>query len=575
MSFLLRYKRSLFAFLLTDIIILAIFFSIPVGIQHFIDQILPQRSLNELYKLIMILFVGIAILVVCKGLNNRYEKQLSELALRDIRMALFEKIRKLGVAHHESTLSGQTLGLFTNDINSAAHLYRVLLPEAFRMLVAVGIAFTMAISINVWTIVILIPSLVIYILVGVFFANKFAVTSLMANDNWRTVLQKVYDVLSGAHELKASARERWGLQINESAFRDFGKSSMREMIWGQSRGTVRKSLIHYGLFVMFIIGISMVKREMITVGAFVALVIYYDALIARVTILVTNLTEQRVTAIRMKRIYETMLRKPLVEEPKFPTEEKPLTGNIEIRNLHFQYQDHFPVVQGVDISIRSGEKVAFVGTSGSGKTTLAKLLGRFYDPSQGEILYDGVPIREMSWKQLRKNVGYVFQETYLFGTTVMENIRFGNPEASDEEVFHAAARANAHEFIQSLPDGYHTFVGERGVKLSGGQKQRIAIARLFLKNPKIVILDEATSSLDSINEMEVKRAIDLVMHNRTIIVIAHRLSTIRNFDRILFLKEGKIAESGTYEQLMNKKGLFYKLQMSERDGENERHHLGV
>jgi ATP-binding cassette, subfamily B, bacterial len=200
-----------------------------------------------------------------------------------------------------------------------------------------------------------------------------------------------------------------------------------------------------------------------------------------------------------------------------------------------------------------------VGTSGNGKSTLLKLVGRFYDPQEGEITLDGISLRELSLKQIRESMGFVFQETYLFGTTIQENIRFGHPSATDEEVIAAAKAAYAHDFIQQFPQGYETFVGERGVKLSGGQQQRISIARMFIKNPRIVLLDEATSALDNVSEWEIQRALHKLFEGRTTITIAHRLSTVKDFDRIVVVDNGGIAEVGTYDELIEQRGALYRL----------------
>jgi ATP-binding cassette subfamily B protein/subfamily B ATP-binding cassette protein MsbA len=204
-----------------------------------------------------------------------------------------------------------------------------------------------------------------------------------------------------------------------------------------------------------------------------------------------------------------------------------------------------------------------VGFSGSGKTTLMKLIGRFYDPAEGEIRLDGIPIRNLKLEDLRNAIGYVFQETYLFGSSVKDNIRFGKPDATDEEVIEAAKAAFAHDFIMALPDGYDTIVGERGIKLSGGQRQRISIARMIIKQPAIVLLDEATSALDNVSEREVQRALDNVLAGRTVIAIAHRLSTVKHFDRIVFVKDGRVAEIGSYEELIARRGLLYELEQGE------------
>jgi len=237
---------------------------------------------------------------------------------------------------------------------------------------------------------------------------------------------------------------------------------------------------------------------------------------------------------------------------------KDVKGDISLKNVSFAYpDDHNIVFRGLNLDIRAGEKIAIVGPSGGGKTTLCNLIPRFYNIDEGEIVLDGENIRHYTIKSLRQNIGMVQQDVYLFSGTVYENIAYGRKNASGEEVIEAAKRAGAHEFIMALKDGYDTYVGERGVKLSGGQKQRISIARVFLKNPPILILDEATSALDNESEFQVARSLQELAKGRTTITIAHRLSSIRNSDRILVLTEEGIMEEGDHEQLLALKGIYY------------------
>jgi ATP-binding cassette subfamily B protein/subfamily B ATP-binding cassette protein MsbA len=236
-----------------------------------------------------------------------------------------------------------------------------------------------------------------------------------------------------------------------------------------------------------------------------------------------------------------------VKEAEQPVKLPQIKGELRFENVWFRYAGK-DVLQGFSLDIRPGERVALVGTSGGGKSTILKLINRFYDPQRGAVLLDGVPLTQLSLDQLRDAIGVVFQETYLFGTTVRENIRFGNPEATDEQVEQAAMAANAHEFIMALPNGYDTYVGERGVKLSGGQRQRISIARMFVKNPRIILLDEATSALDSVSEKEVLKALEELMKGRTTIAVAHRLTTVQDYDRIIAVKDGKAVEAVIREE---------------------------
>lgn len=299
-------------------------------------------------------------------------------------------------------------------------------------------------------------------------------------------------------------------------------------------------------------------KGMIVPGDLVAYMLYVTTMIATIRRIIefAEQFQRGMTGIeRFLQIMEADIE--IFDEPD--AEEMVETeGNISFENVSFEYpDDHNIVFTGLDLKIRHGEKVAIVGPSGGGKTTLCNLIPRFYDVTEGRILIDGKDIRHFTLKSLRKNVGIVQQDVYLFSGTIYENIVYGRQDASKEEVIEAAKRAGAHEFILNLKDGYDTYVGERGVKLSGGQKQRISIARVFLKNPPIIILDEATSALDNESEFAVAKSLARLSEGRTTLTIAHRLSSIRNSDRILVLTEKGIAEEGNHEELLEKRGIYY------------------
>ena len=262
----------------------------------------------------------------------------------------------------------------------------------------------------------------------------------------------------------------------------------------------------------------------------------------------------------IERFTEIMDIEPSIKDKQGAKELTVNEGNIEFKNVSFKYSDVTEnVLTNLNIHIEKGQKVALVGPSGSGKTTLCNLIPRFYEITSGEILIDNTNIQDVTLKSLRNNIGVVQQDVYLFSGTVKENIAYGLKDATDEDIYNAARLAGAHEFISELPNGYDTYVGERGVKLSGGQKQRISIARVFLKNPKILILDEATSALDNESEQIVKKSLDLLAEGRTTLIVAHRLTTIKNADNILVMTNDGIEESGSHEDLIEKNGIYAKL----------------
>ncbi|MBP1989401.1 ABC transporter ATP-binding protein [Paenibacillus eucommiae] len=320
-----------------------------------------------------------------------------------------------------------------------------------------------------------------------------------------------------------------------------------------------------GGIAIFIYGYYLLQQNQLSVGAFVSFLMYYFTAMHCLTVVVTNITEQKVLMFQVERLYRFIRLQPQVEEANMPEHLDKVIGEIVFHNVSFAYTAELPVLHNFNLAISPGERVGIVGKSGNGKSTTLKLIGRFYDADQGYISIDGIPIHELSLSSLRTSLGYVFQETYIFGSSVKDNIRFGKPDASDDEVVEAAKSAYAHEFISELPEGYDTLVGERGVKLSGGQKQRIAIARMLIYNPAIVLLDEATSALDNTSEAEVQKAFETLLKGRTVVAVAHRLSTIKQFDRIVFIEDGGIEEMGTYDELLERDGILKRLSTGVND----------
>lgn len=313
------------------------------------------------------------------------------------------------------------------------------------------------------------------------------------------------------------------------------------------------------LLIIFVSGYLVIKGSL-TVGTLAAFIAYIDNLYSPLRRLVNSGTTLTQAFASMDRVFELLDEKYDIDDRPGAVECRNVRGNIRFDGVEFRYDDEKePVLKNINLEIRAGETVAFVGMSGGGKSSLVSLIPRFYDVTKGVVYLDGQDIRTFKVQSLRDKIGMVLQDNILFSDSVKSNILLGNPQAADEEVVQAAKAANAHGFILNLADGYETTVGERGVKLSGGQKQRIAIARVFLKNPPILILDEATSALDLESEHLIQEAIEKLARNRTTLIVAHRLSTITHADRIVLIENGEIKETGTHEQLMEKQGLYYNL----------------
>ena len=288
---------------------------------------------------------------------------------------------------------------------------------------------------------------------------------------------------------------------------------------------------------------------------------YFDNNKSGVTIskIIINFTEQYQNGMTGFERFMEIINEETEKEPENPIELENIKGNIEIENVSFTYEDDNEVFKNLSLSIEAGKTVALVGPSGGGKTTLCNMIPRFFDFDSGDIKIDGISIKDVSLKSLRENIGVVAQDVFLFTGTIKENITIGKTDASDEEIIDACKKARIHDFIMTLPDKYNTYIGERGVKLSGGQKQRVSIARIFLKNPPIMILDEATSALDNVTENEIQKSLEELGKNRTNLVVAHRLSTIKNADEIIVLTENGIEERGTHQELVEKNGIYSKL----------------
>lgn len=311
-------------------------------------------------------------------------------------------------------------------------------------------------------------------------------------------------------------------------------------------------------------------KGLISPGDLVAYTMYVTTLLATIRRIIEFAEQFQRGMTGIERFVEIMdSTVEILDEPGAEPMDQ-VKGGIQFEHVSFEYpDDHNPVLDDINLDIRPGEKIALVGPSGGGKTTLCNLIPRFYDTTGGTIRIDGRDLRGITLQSLRSGIGIVQQDVYLFSGTVYDNIAYGKPEAKREDVIAAAKLAGAHEFISELKDGYDTYVGERGVKLSGGQKQRISIARVFLKNPPILILDEATSALDNESEHLVNQSLERLAQGRTTVTIAHRLTTIQNADRILVLSDGKIMEEGSHEELLKKQGMYYQLYMSVQDKTSE------
>ena len=476
----------------------------------------------------------------------------------DMRNDAYHHLQRLSDTYYNNTKVGQIMGRITNDLFDVTEFAHHCPEEFFIAAIKIVVSFIILIRINILltAVIFIIIPVMIYVCIklnakmrGAFRKQRHQIGELNA---------RIEDSLLGQKVVKAFTNEEAEIEKFESDNKKFfsiKKLTYRFMALFFTTVKMFDALMY--LSVLVIGGLLVVKR-IIGVGDLVAYLLYVTTLIATIRRIIEFFEQFQRGLTGIERFFQIIDTKIEIRDKNDAKIMPVPKGNIEFSNVSFEYpDDHNIVFNHLNLKIESGEKIAIVGPSGGGKTTLCNLIPRFYDVTLGKIMVDGVDIKEYTLKSLREKIGMVQQDVYLFSGTVAENISFGKLDCSRDELIEAAKKAGAHEFIINLKDGYDTYIGERGVKLSGGQKQRISIARVFLKNPPIIILDEATSALDNESEYEVSKSLTELSKGRTTITIAHRLSSIRNADRILVLTEDGIAEEGNHEILLQKKGIYY------------------
>ncbi len=477
----------------------------------------------------------------------------------DMRRDAYSHLHKLSDTYFNNTKIGQIMGRITNDLFDVTEFSHHC-PEEFLIAGIKGIAsFAILLNINIpLTLIIFIIIPVMIVICGKI-NRKMKATFRKQRVVIGELNARIEDSLLGQKVVKAFANEDIECEKFEKDNQNFylTKKHSYKLMGLFSTSTRFFDGVMYATVV--IAGSIFMIKGKITAGDLVAYLLYVTTFIATVRRIIEFSEQFQRGMTGIERFLEIMDADiDIFDGPNAVQLTNP-KGDIEFRDVSFEYpDDKNRVFSGLNLKIKSGEKIAFVGPSGGGKTTLCNLIPRFYNVNGGEILLDGKNIKDYTLKSLRSNIGMVQQEVYLFSGTVFENISYGKPGATLEEVIEAAKKAGAHEFITALKDGYNTYLGERGVKLSGGQRQRISIARVFLKNPPIIILDEATSALDNESEFAVAKSLAKLSEGRTTITIAHRLSTIRNSDRIMVLTDEGIVEDGTHTELLEKKGLYYR-----------------
>ena len=558
-SYYKPHKRLFFIDFSSAIIVALLELAFPLVVQWFIDTLIPGGDWLE------IVWVSIGLLLIyllSTGLQyivNYLGHKLGINIETDMRQELFQHVQRQSFRYFDNTKTGHIISRITNDLFDIGELAHHGPEDLFIAVMTFLGAFWIMLTINVklaLVAVLFVPLLIILI----------TYSNIRMNRAWRQMYSEIADVnarvedsVSGVRVVQSFTNERFEISRFLKNNQKFRKAKLK--------GYKTMALTTAGTFLMtrlmilavLVFGAWLSFSGNMSYGEFVGFVLYVNVLFKPIDKISAILELYPKGMAGFKRFTELIDTKPQIVDRKDAIDVTALEGNIVFKNVTFGYEKHKPVLQGIDLSITAGETVAFVGPSGAGKTTISSLIPRFYDIDGGAITIDGIDIRDMTKRSLRSQIGIVQQDVFLFTGTLRENIAYGKLDATDEEIQRAAKMAHLEQLIESLPDGYETQVGERGLKLSGGQKQRIAIARMFLKNPPILILDEATSALDTETEQVIQNALTELAKDRTTLVIAHRLATIRNADRIVVVTENGIAEEGTHDELVERGGIFANL----------------
>jgi len=524
-----------------------------------IDSAIPDRSTQMLAWI----FFGVLSLFAVRGIVsfalNYLIGWLGQRVVFDLRFQSYRHLQRLSLAYYDGRQPGKIMARLTGDIDVIQYAltqgFVYLITDVATLIIVFGWLFTLEWRLALITMFILPLYVVNYKLL----LSRIRTVSVELRERWEKMMSTLTEKVGGIAVVKAFAQERHETDLFMETVAGNFRLGMQQTKLNRFLGATSQVIRALGTGLVLWIGGLLVKGQHLSPGALFAFYGYLAYLYDPAVRIVDFNVQLQWANAAIERVFETLDTRPeIVDSPDavyLPT----VRGEVEFQDVTFGYSATEPVLHNVSFRVHPGEIIAIVGPSGAGKTTVVNLLARFYDVNSGHVLVDGHDVRTVRLESMRRHIGMVAQETILFSVTLKENIRYGKKDATDEQVIAAAKSADMHGYIMSLPDGYETKIGEDGIKLSGGQKQRMAIARAILADPRILILDDATSALDSHTEANVQAALAELMKGRTNFVIAHRLSTIMNADRILVMNDGKIVDFGTHEQLVNRPGIYQEL----------------
>lgn len=533
---------------------------VPLLVKRVIDIALPEQDFALLADLVA-LMVGLHFFyMVCMFATDYLFLRVSNSIVLDMRRELGDRLVRLSIDFFERTKAGQIMARVMGDVDAV----QVLTTNAFLMLVTDTFAVILMLGFMLylsWQLTLIsVGTLIALILLSRLFNKRLLISARASRARYAMISEEVQESIAGIREIKAFTHESLRRDSFMRTLSNFYRANFRMGIWGSVSRQMSIAIIALGPVLVYYFGGRGVIGGSLSVGLLVAFIVYLGRMYGSAQRLIFLNIEAQSAMGAVERIFGLMDTMPAIEDDPEALPLEKVKGELRLEHVSFRYPGgERNVLDGMNLHISPGERVALVGASGSGKTTVVNLICRFYDVREGSVLVDGKDIRKLRIADLRSNIGLVPQDTFLFHTSIVDNLRLGNPASTPEDVKRAAVIAGADAFVSSLLEGYETVVGERGMRLSGGEKQRLSIARTVLKDPQIVIFDEATSALDSESERVVKDSMKRLMQGRTTLMVSHRLSAVADADRIVVLDGGSIVEEGTHQDLISTDGVYARL----------------
>ncbi|MBD0382992.1 ABC transporter ATP-binding protein [Paenibacillus sedimenti] len=565
-KFVKPYRKLVLITLFIGMVKFAIPLILPLIMKYIVDDLLlSSLSITEkTHQLMEVMMVTFVLFVIIRApieyLRQFFAQLTTSRILYDLRSHLYGHIQKLSLRYYQNHKTGEIISRMINDAEQTKNIVETGLMNIWLDLFTLTIAIGFMIHMDFGLTLVAIAVFPFYAISVKTLYKKLRNLTKSRSQALAEMQGYLHERVNGIPVIKSFAledyeKENFGLKNNK-----FLNRALALTKWNAITNSIINTITDIAPLLVLSYGAYQVIQGHLTIGAFVAFFAYLDRLYSPLRRLVNSSTELTQASASLDRVIELMNEPYDIVDSSHARTVQQLQGKIDFQDVSFRYDNSTDwVLKNIQLSIQPGETVAFVGMSGGGKSSLISLLPRFYDIQQGNILLDDKDIKDITIKSLRFQIGMVLQDNILFSGTVRENILLGKPSAADDEIIYAAKAANAHDFIMNLPNGYDTEIGERGMKLSGGQKQRVAIARVFLKNPSILILDEATSALDLESEHLIQESLGKLAKDRTTLIVAHRLSTITHADQIVLIENGEIKEKGTHEQLMNENGPYFRL----------------